>query len=200
MRSSRVGSAQCRSSKQTTSGRRARKRLEGTGERPRTSPRSMRPCLRMRSPPEQLEDRLSALVLAQNLSDDLCAAEVTEQLGQGPEGDPFAVGEAAADRGRRSVLDGRQRAQSPSRDLPIPAGPRTVKSRQLRSLDRALRTPAAAARAPRRARRAVGRAGAPRLAPPGRPLRSRRRPTSSDLPLTGMRSSGPALTASWTSG
>ena len=48
------------------------------------------------------------LVLAQNLSDDVRTAEVTEQVAKGPKGDPFSVGEAAADRGRRSVLDGRQ--------------------------------------------------------------------------------------------
>ena len=55
---------------------------------------------------EQLRIASRCSCVAQGLSDDVRPPSVTEEVAEGPEGDPFSVGEAAADRGRRSVLDG----------------------------------------------------------------------------------------------
>ena len=82
----------------------------------------------------------------------------------------------------------------------MPGGPRTVKSRQLCSSTARSNACAQHGRARRRARRAAGRAGARGSAPRRSTSSTRRRPTSSSLPFTEIRSSGPALTACSTSG
>ncbi len=92
MRSRSVGSAQWTSSRTTTTGR----RRESVSNSRRTAQKSSSgdPC-RARQRAEALDDERAVGLLPNGVRDRVLAAERAQELGEGPEGDPVAVREAA---------------------------------------------------------------------------------------------------------
>ena len=119
------------------------------------------------------------------------------RLDERPVRDPLAVREAPPDETTALAVDPREQLRA-SRDLPTPAGPRDVTSRQRPSLDRPLECPPEqlqlASRPTSGASRRRATAGA------SVDVVDACVPTSPCLPFTENRSRGPTVTASLTSG
>ena len=102
--------------------------VENTDERPLGAPPTRATCERPRRSPRRVADaRSSPSRPRASRRGSLRRDPAAQDLDDRPVRDALPVGEAAA-RGRRSHRRGRRGTRAASRDLPTPAGPRTVNS------------------------------------------------------------------------
>lgn len=105
-----MGSAQCTSSKTTTSGAHPGVPLEQLANGPERLFRAADAVRQADGAPDSVRDQLRVGIVCDKPLDvlnELHVHQLSDNLGDRPEGDPFAVGEATARDDRRSLGEGR---------------------------------------------------------------------------------------------